>query len=810
MPVPFRQSVLALLVLLCGLTAHPSLAASRVGSDDGTLVDLRQGVIVVPPGERPRVERTAVQVLTEEFARRTGVPLPVQHTWPTPQQAPVVIAVSTAGESLVDGVWPTTWPAPAAQSGWRVADGYRVVVDRTGPQTTLFVTGADARGTLYAVGEVLRALRWSPAKDRDMPQGVPATLDVETAPQYALRGHQLGYRATANSYDGWSAAQYEQYIRELALFGVNAIENIPFQDGRDSPHFTLPRERMTEAVSEICARYGLAYWLWVPADFDLEDTTRRDAELARIEQMASGLERLDAIFVPGGDPGHNPAPLVFPYLRDIADRIRGHHPDATVWMSLQQFKAPDIDWVYAHLDGPALEWFGGLVGGPSSPPLDDMRARLHRRYALRDYPDITHVVRAQFPLAWDPAFAVTLGREPINPRPLFYAQAHDRLAPPTVGAITYSDGAHDDVNKVIWSQRAWSRDREPMDVLRDYTRLFFGTPVAEAAADGIAALERNWEGPLRDNAGVDATLSRWQALHEAHPDVGANWRWQMAVFRAYYDAYTRHRQRREAQDEAAAMEALRKASGVGSARAIADARAALERSDTESCCPEWRARLDTLADQLFQSMRLQTSIERYGASGAERGAVMDFVDHPLNDRWWLEDEFVRVEALADEDARVARLGELAAWKDPGEGSFYDDIGNIAASPRVVGVRVSDGDGEVRAPTPHFTWEAQGRSRKRLSWLTSLRWPPALRYTGLDPSASYLLRLNGNGDVRPRIDGRHVEARTYSTTLGEPKEYVVPPDALADGILTLTFDEIDESDRNWRQHSRLNEVWLLRQ
>ena len=60
--------------------------------------------------------------------------------------------------------------------------------------------------------------------------GLSAPVDIATAPAYPIRGHQLGYRAQANSYDAWDAAQFEQYIRELTFFGANSIEGIPFQD----------------------------------------------------------------------------------------------------------------------------------------------------------------------------------------------------------------------------------------------------------------------------------------------------------------------------------------------------------------------------------------------------------------------------------------------------------------------------------------------------------------------------------------------------------------------------------------------------
>jgi hypothetical protein len=61
----------------------------------------------------------------------------------------------------------------------------------------------------------------------------------------------------------------------------------------------------------------------------------------------------------------------------------------------------------------------------------------------------------------------------------------------------------------------------------------------------------------------------------------------------------------------------------------------------------------------------------------------------------------------------------------------------------------------------------------------------------------------------RIDGERVEPSRAAHVAGEPVEFAVPSAALADGRLTLTFDEVDESQVNWRQYSRLTEAWLLR-
>ena len=65
--------------------------------------------------------------------------------------------------------------------------------------------------------------------------------------------------------------QFEQYIRELAIFGSNCVENIPFQDDSPGPLMRVPRKEMNVRMSEICRRYDQDYWLWTPADFDLAD-----------------------------------------------------------------------------------------------------------------------------------------------------------------------------------------------------------------------------------------------------------------------------------------------------------------------------------------------------------------------------------------------------------------------------------------------------------------------------------------------------------------------------------------------------------
>jgi hypothetical protein len=505
---------------------------------------------------------------------------------------------------------------------------------------------------------------------------------------------------------------------------------------------------MNRRMSDICDRYGLDYWVWTPADFDLNDQAVRDAMLDKHEALYRECKELTGVFFPGGDPGHNLPELVLPFLEDIAKRLIAIHPDARVWLSLQWFNRQQIETIFAYLDEKSPTWLGGLVAGPSSPPVPLTRLRLDKKYKFRLYPDITHNKLCQYPVPWwDQAYVLTLGREAINPRPVQYTHIFQRVAPYSDGFITYSDGVHDDVNKTIWSALGWDPSQNPRDILVEYARFFFMPTVAEDAADGMLALERSW---------------------------------QMNVLRAYYDAYTRKRLLRESHLEELANAALATAGKIGADTAMQRAMGILKQEPVDESLLEGRRRIEQLCEAVFDSIGLQTSVEKYHASGAERGACLDFVDYPLNNRWWLEDEFARIAAMPTESDKLARLEVIRTWETPGPGSFYDDLGNVLKSTHVIRGGNRSGPDELQADrTPTFWWWDDGMSRARLSWQCTLDWPLGVMYEGLDPQASYTVRSTGYGQALLRIDGQRVEPTLDGKEMGEFKEFPVPAEHLQD-------------------------------
>jgi hypothetical protein len=553
-------------------------------------------------------------------------------------------------------------------------------------------------------------------------------------------------------------------------------------------------------MSEICNNYGLDYWVWTPADVDLSDSVKFRDEVKKHADFYKHCPRLDGVFFPGGDPGNNHPKYVMPFLKAVAEELRKYHPHAGIWISLQGFSEEQVDYFYEYLAKNNTDWLTGVVSGPSSPDIAATRYRLPKKYKHRHYPDLTHTVRCQYPVEnWDQAYALTEGREVCNPQPFYYAKIHNRFAPLTDGFLSYSDGVHDDVNKVIWSQMAWDPERDVRQVMVEYARFFFGTSLAEAGADGILALERNWAGPLEENGGVETTFAFWQHLESQHPELNKNWRWQQLVMRSYYDTYTRRRKIYEQNLEKAANSVLIHARETASEKAMQEALQIVNNADNEKIAPELRQKIVDYCEALNKSIGMQTSVKKYNASGAERGAILDFLDYPLNNRWWLADEFEKIHLMKSENEKLDRLEIIRTWENPGPGSYYDNISDVSKGPRVK-TKTED--------ATDFAWWDNGMSRKRLSTQLFQNFPN-LEYPDLDPNGRYLVRIAGYGDALLRVDGERLEPILYNKGLEEFKEFLVPQKYVSDGKIEVSFDQPEESRLNWRQQSKVCDIWLLK-
>ncbi len=533
--------LIALLPILAGL-AGPSSTRAEVA-----LLDLSRAVVVAPP-ELTGPERKAVELLVEDVTRRAGVRWKVLAGWPS-EQVPVVAVGSFSSVKPMSGPFAGFF---ADRSRSRPAEGYSIRTESKGP--AVLVAGNDARGVLFGIGRLLRELRMTGGRVQ-----ILADFHVESAPRYAIRGHQLGYRPKTNSYDAWDLPRWERYIRDLAIFGTNTVELIPprSDDDAESPHFPRPPLEMMIGMSRLLDDYGLDVSIWYPAmDRDYADPATVASALTEWDAVFRKLPRLDAVFVPGGDPGHTPPHVLIPFLGKVAEILHRSHPRAGVWVSPQGFNQEWLD-EFLRILKQEPPWLTGVVHGPQVRiSMADLRKAVPSRYPIRTYPDITHSQQCQFPVPdWDVAFSLTEGRETINPRPRGEAAIFRYYQPGSIGFISYSEGCNDDVNKFVWSGLGWDPEADVEELLRQYARAFIGEDFVTSFSEGLLALERNWHGPLLENRDVDKTLAQFRQLERsARRQIIENWRFQQALYRAYYDSYVRSRLVLETRQEARARE----------------------------------------------------------------------------------------------------------------------------------------------------------------------------------------------------------------------------------------------------------------
>ncbi|MHC4239895.1 MAG: hypothetical protein ACYSUC_09105, partial [Planctomycetota bacterium] len=480
-------------------------------------------------------------------------------------------------------------------------------------------------------------------------------------------------------------------------FGLNAVEIVPpiTDDLPDSAVMPLKPMDMMIAQSKLADDYGLEVWIWYPAmEFRGKKREKISPELMELaiknrDDVLSKLPRVDAVFVPSGDPGEVHPRYLFPHMKELKKVLNKYHPNAQIWSSVQNYddEPATMGWIkafYGWLNSDKVDWFDGVVFGPATEvSLQDMRRDVPKRFPIRRYPDITHSKSCQYEVDdWDNALESTLGREPINPRPRAFAKIFRDLEQYAIGFISYSEGCNDDLNKVVWSCLGWDPQMKVDDILVEYSRYFISERYEEAFAMGLLGLEWNWRGRLKDNDGVFETLKLFQAMeNNATPQDKLNWRFQQGLYRAYYDAYIKMRLEYEEALEKETLVILKTAEWVGSAKALDRAEAMLNKAEDYRLNSELRARVFELAEALFQSIGMQTSVPRYRAKQISRGANLDMIDIPFNHSLSLKAAFADVRKMDSEQERLSEIARIAAgnyekknydWEDIFEEKFIAD------------------------------------------------------------------------------------------------------------------------------------------
>jgi hypothetical protein len=173
-----------------------------------------------------------------------------------------------------------------------------------------------------------------------------------------------------------------------------------------------------------------------------------------------------------------------------------------------------------------------------------------------------------------------------------------------------------------------------------------------------------------------------------------------------------------------------------------------------------------------------------------------------------------VSNLSVEADRIKAIDAIVRRTDPGPGGFYDNLGELTRQPHLVRGKGFEADPDFRhSAVVGFARHLDGP----MAWCRNAQslydQPLEMLYEGLDPEASYRLRVMYAGDM-PKIPiGLEAEGSVIHPIQGKPDpvaplEFELPVTLTEDGSLHLKWTVQPGRGGNGRG-CHVSEVWLIR-
>lgn len=168
--------------------------------------------------------------------------------------------------------------------------------------------------------------------------------------------------------------------------------------------------------------------------------------------------------------------------------------------------------------------------------------------------------------------------------------------------------------------------------------------------------------------------------------------------------------------------------------------------------------------------------------------------------------------------QIAAIHDLLFRMDPGPGGYYDELGDVRNRPHLVISDDGDPDPDFRH-TPMVGCDYPDLLQDRAPaawkhWVGALYDAPIkMRYSELKKGASYRMRVVYSGDaphIKLRLmanDSVEIHPFILRAWPPAPQEFSIPPQATANGELTLTWTREPGIGGNGRG-CQVAEVWLI--
>jgi hypothetical protein len=666
----------------------------------------------------------------------------------------------------------------------------------------LLAAAIDDRGTLYAVGELLRQIRFG-----ENQISLPYDLSIRTAPAFEIRGTQFGQSGVAKNLAkarSWTEKETQRVILDYALAGANTftVDGGPMYDfiksyglmtQGDFGANTAPevRDNLEWRASESIGREGYVCPS-VPA--------ARAYMLRKFEQFAKKAPNYDLLKFQGGDGGGCECDLCDPYgltfiqlVEEMAEIFHRYHPNTKIYFTNQKFDNADDeaifeflrekprDWLWAWGFGPgsdATSWQPGhrqthrmdlfrYPGfGPYSLYPKEIIRQIPPRHKLLFYNEITHWKYAQhayiqmypradkngeLPPHWsheiydrrpDQYLTQVYNRLTFFAWPRQYHRVFNDLLPYGAGDITHSSGNHDHFNQWMWQRLLWAPRTSVEEVVEEYSRNWFGPEAAPLMAKAIFQLEKNLEEipdtPLPEKKGI---LDYYQLVSEAGNQMPDFWKKDNWLWRMFMQKGSLdHYIQLMVSQQLHIQEEIEKLINAQPLKNVSDATI--------------QQGLQLLKNSTLETEEMAMLRTEAGVLGEESNAIFGTrsegffnLKHDFIGLRWLERQLHRALAAKGKQ-REELLSMIIDYENPGNGGYYDNLGTANHAPNVVfGYPYDHGQPYV----PEMLAEGNRPSQRSMHFTQDEAQGVTLHYRDLDPRARYRIRLTL---VRPWYQDRY--------------------------------------------------------
>jgi hypothetical protein len=830
MPLSVRIGI-AVCYLLAGRLVH---AESRFGA-----------VHIVPGKNADEIEQRYVHLLRERIAEITTAPVTVGPL--TEKFTGLVVHIGTPQSHPELAGLAETLAIPLPSEFDPGAEGFvlasRPAATANDPKTSSAVVlaiGADRRGVLYAVGEILRQII-----GRGDAVSFPADLHLRRAPRWAVRGLIVSQGDTIRDLTGsrrWTQEELQRAHLDYALAGANTFE----VGAGDRGLFAFLKSYGLDALTVITANAGSgpAAWQAKEAIGRLGNLSpgipeARAALLKQKEALFKSMPEFDYVHFKSGDAGGDESEVSAPFGRaliylceDDSRTLRKYHPRTKIFVGNQKLDNAGERAIFEYLQAAPRDWIDGICYGPGSNAmgwtpgrrqdhrtdlfhyarrgalggyLREMLHQLPPRQSILLFTDLTHWVYSQYglmdhamipdrnhqtPPKWDywmyerkpcEEMARVYNRRTFHARPRNYYHVFQETAEFAIGDVAYSEGHHDHLNQWIYQRLFWDPHQTVESVVSEYARAHFGPAAAASMAEAIFKLETNLQTPIRGNTGIDRLVELVEKAGKEMPDADRkrNYLWREYFQRAYLDKYIQ-------------LDVLLQDERM--AEVLAQLRSAFEGGNLDDVVLKLR---DTrLPKPSSEMLRLKSEAERIGEESDRLFGVRNEGLFNLKQDYigfgWVTREINRAADAPSTAQRREIVERILYFDDPGEGGFYDIAGDPEQAPHLV-YGWPYGDAAVSSKNRP--------SQRKMAFTTDEERGVTFRYDHLDPAAQYRVRFTL---VRPRYAPRYAVRQKQTSesiyaddivlaenlklpeSVADFFEYDIPRSATSDGQLVLTF------------------------